>query len=89
MKGADMKFISFIFAIACATAAYAKKDVGDFNKALIEDVKAEVKYDSESFKKPSRSPASVGPSAVEKIDNQTKSVDKIEKNYKQVGHPQW
>lgn len=84
-----MKIISFIFALACATAAYASRDVGDFNKALLDGVRAEVKSDSESFKKPSRSPASVGASAIEKIEDQKKSVNKIEKNHNQLGQPNW
>lgn len=84
-----MKIISFIFALACATAAYAKTDAGDFNRALIEGIKAETRSDSDSFKKPSRAPASVEASPIEKIENQIHSVDKIEKNYKQVGQPQW
>lgn len=84
-----MKIMSFIFALACTTAAYAKTDAGDFNKALLEGVQAEVKSDSESFKRPTRSPASVGPSLVEKIEDQKKSVNKIEKNHKQLGQPNW
>ncbi len=84
-----MKIISFIFALACATAAYAKTDAGSFNRALLEDMKSETKADSESFKKPSRGPASVEASPIEKIENQKKSLDKIEKNHKQVGQPQW
>ncbi len=84
-----MKIISFIFALACATAAYAKTDAGEFNRAILEGIKADSKTDAESFKKPSRAPASVEVSPIQKIENQKKSVDKIEKNHKQVGQPQW
>lgn len=84
-----MKIISFFFALVCATAAYAKTDAGDFNRAILEGIKAETKADSESFRVPSRAAASVEVSPIEKIENQKQSVDKIEKNYKQVGQPQW
>jgi hypothetical protein len=84
-----MKIISFIFALVCATAAYAKTDAGDFNRAILEGIKAETKSDGDSFRVQSRAPASVEVSAIEKIENQKKSVDKMEKNYKQVGQPQW
>jgi hypothetical protein len=84
-----MKIISFIFALACATAAYAKTDVGDFNRAILEGIKAETKSDSDSFRVQSRAPASVEASPIDRIENQKKSLDKMEKNYKQVGQPQW
>jgi polyhydroxyalkanoate synthesis regulator phasin len=71
--------------------AFAGKTVKDFNKVLIDDVKTNVKKDDESFKtNQGRSPASI-PTATETevMQDQKKSIDKIEKNVKQLGPKEW
>jgi hypothetical protein len=84
-----MKIILSLGLILMTSSLWAKKDTGEFNRAMMEEIKLEVKADAESFKKPSRSPASVGPSPVEKIHDHKRSVDKIEKNQNQLGKPRW
>lgn len=86
-----MKFMSFMFALFCATAALAKSDAGLFNQAIREGIKQEVKKDGVVYKgnTPGRAPASVEPSKSEVIQNEHKSLDKVEKQYKQLGSPKW
>ena len=84
-----MRFLSFLFALGCVTAAFAKPDAGMFNKVMLEGMDSEIKKDSDSFKKPSRGPASVGPSKQEVILDHKKSINKTEKRDKQLGQPSW
>ncbi len=80
-----MKFLSFVFALFCAGAAFAKSDAGLFNQAVRESIKQEIKKDGEVFKKQSRSPASVEPT----YQKQEDIPDKLEKQHKQIGQPRW
>lgn len=80
-----MKFLSFVFALFCAGAAFAKMDAGHFNHAVRESIKQEIKKDGEVYKKTSRSPASVE----ETYQIEEKIPDKIEKQHKQIGRPSW
>lgn len=79
-----------MFALFCATAALAKTDAGLFNQAIREGIKQEVKKDGVVYKgTASRAPASVEPTQTEVIQNEQKSLDKVEKHYKQLGRPSW
>lgn len=80
-----MKFLSFIFALFCAGAAFAKMDAGLFNQAVRESIKQEIKKDGEVYKKSGRSPASVE----KNYQKQEELPDKIEKHHKQIGRPSW
>jgi RNA-splicing ligase RtcB len=81
-----MKFLSFVFALLCAGAAFAKADAGLFNHAVRESIKQEIKKDGEIYrKKVSRAPASVEKS----YQKQEEMPDKIEKQHKQLGRPSW
>ncbi len=85
-----MKFMSFMFALFCATAALAKSDEGLFNQAIREGIKSEMKKDGVVYKVvPGRAPASVEASQTDVIQNEQKSLDKVEKQYKQLGSPKW
>ena len=85
-----MKLLSFMFALFCAGAAFAKADPGFFNQAVRESIKQEMKKDGEAYKKEAnRAPASVSPSESEKVQSEQKSLDKVEKHYKQLGRPSW
>jgi len=85
-----MKFMSFMFALFCATAALAKSDAGLFNQAIREGIKQEDKKDGVMYKgSAGRAPASVEPSKADVIQNEQKSLDKVEKHYKQLGRPSW
>lgn len=85
-----MKFMSFMFALFCATAALAKSDAGLFNQAIREGIKQEIKKDGVVYKgSASRAPASVEPSKADVIQDEQKSLDKVEKQYKQLGSPNW
>jgi hypothetical protein len=82
-----MKFMSFMFALFCATAALAKTDAGLFNQAIREGIKQEVKKDGVIYKSPTagRSPASVPATD----DPKSYPANKIEKQHKQLGHSDW
>jgi ABC-type sugar transport system substrate-binding protein len=85
-----MKFMSLMFALLCATAALAKSDAGLFNQAIREGIKQEAKKDGVVYKvAPGRAPASVEATKTEVIQNEHKSLDKVEKQYKQLGSPKW
>ena len=85
-----MKFMSFMFALFCATAALAKSDAGLFNQAIREGIKQETKKDGVVYKVvPGRAPASVEASQIDVIQNDQKSLNKVEKQYKQLGSPTW
>ncbi len=58
----------------------------DFNRELAADLKSDLSKDEEKFRKvPTRGPASTTP--LEKVEFE--GPDKIEKNVKQLGHPNW
>ncbi|MBY0517128.1 MAG: hypothetical protein K2P81_09480 [Bacteriovoracaceae bacterium] len=84
-----MKFMSFLFALFCAGAALAKSDAGLFNAAIREGIKQEIKKDGVSLKQTGRFPASVEATETEVIQNEQKSIDKVEKQHKQLGLPSW
>lgn len=82
-----MKFMSFMFALFCATAALAKSDAGLFNQAIREGIKQEVKKDGVIYKGTSTNRA---PASVNVVEEPKKyPADKIEKQYKQLGHSDW
>ncbi len=81
-----MKFLSFVFALLCAGAAFAKTDAGLFNQAVRESIKQEIKKDGEIYRKE----ASRAPASVEKTyQKQEDMPDKLEKQHKQIGQPRW
>lgn len=84
-----MKLISFAFALFCAVAALAKTDATLFSQTVREDIKQDLNKNQETYRVNGRSPASVGPSPVEVIQQEQKSLDKVEKQLKQVGRPTW
>ena len=73
--------------------SWAQKNLKDFNQALNNSVKDSVKKDDQAFKrKAGRAPASIDTdeaSDVQRFESQKKSLDKIEKNVKQVGSKEW
>ena len=83
-----MKFWSFMLALFCAGAALAKSDSGKFNQAIMESVKSEMRKDGEVYRKDGRAPASVETNQ-EKLQDEQKNIDKMERQFKQVGHPSW
>ncbi len=85
-----MKVLSFFMALFCATAALAKQDAGLFNQAVRESIQEDMKKDGESYRPHAgRAPASVGPVQVDTYHTEHKNLDKVEKNYKQLGRPSW
>lgn len=85
-----MKFMSFMFALFCATAALAKSDAGLFNQAIREGIKQETKKDGVIYRNSiGRGPASMDTTQSEMIQDEQKSLDKVEKQYKQLGSPSW
>lgn len=85
-----MKLLSCFLALFCATAALAKQDAGLFNQAVRESIKIETKKDGVIYRpEASRAPASVTPSQTELYQKEKQNLDKVEKNYKQLGSPTW
>lgn len=80
-----MKYLPIVICFA-SLSAFAKSDVQDFNKALIQNVEEEVKQDEDRFRKTSigRFPASVQEKEPEFYEDQ-----KIDKTVRQTGHSKW
>lgn len=79
-----MKLI-ICLAVFCSFSAFAKTPT-NFNEALLDDVKKEVRKDDEKFKTPaSRSPASVET----KHEHVIEEIPKIDKNLRQIGPNKW
>lgn len=78
----------FIFAIlSLSLSAFAKPTAKDFNRSLLDNVKAEIKDEnSDQFKKTgiTRGPASVKPAGPVFHEN-----EKIDKNVRQLGSKNW
>ena len=78
-----MKFLLILSLSMMTITAFAKKPAKDFGAELLKDVKAEVKNDEATYKKPaaSRAPASIPtPVAEEKP---------LDKKTNQLGKPTW
>ncbi len=79
-----MKYL-LIFSVFISTA-FAKDNLNDFNKKLLENFEKDVKGDNDlSLRKnqgPSRGPASVAPVVIEEEQ-------KFDKNVRQTGHKDW
>ncbi len=84
-----MQVLSIIFAIICATAALARPSALQFNEAMREDLQKDIKQDADKYKKVTRGPASVEPVQPEVLLDETKALDKVEKQHKQLGNKSW
>lgn len=81
-----MKITFLTLVLIATTSAFAKEDVKQFNKVLLEDVQKDVKAENDfALKKaPMRGPASV--EAVEPIAEEN---SKLEKKERQFGTSKW
>ena len=84
-----MKIMSFVFALLCVGVAWAKPDAGLFSKAIREGIQEDSKASNVSVQGPGRAPASIEPTQAEYIQQEQKSLNKVEKQYKQLGSPSW
>ncbi len=84
-----MKILIISSVLLAASVALARPTAPQFNEALRESLKEDVRNDREIYRAPSRGPASVGPSMHEKLRHQKKATDKIEKQHKQLGTQEW
>jgi len=87
-----MKFsLTLLFVLASGLAM--GKDVKDFNKVLMEDVQKDINTDNDQALKTreavTRAPASVEEEEDSKSVDESKELDKIEKNFKQLGSKNW
>jgi hypothetical protein len=87
-----MKFsLTLLFVLASGLAM--GKDVKDFNKVLMEDVQKDINTDNDQALK-TRESVTRAPASVEEDEEATnlddsKELDKIEKNFKQLGSKNW
>ncbi len=86
-----MKFsLTLLFVLASGLAM--GKDVKDFNKVLMDDVQKDINTDNDQALK-TREAVTRAPASVEEEDSvsadETKELDKIEKNFKQLGSKNW
>lgn len=86
-----MKFsLTLLFVLASGLAM--GKDVKDFNKVLMDDVQKDINSDNDKALK-TREAVMRAPASVEEEDSmsvdETKELDKIEKNFKQLGSKNW
>jgi hypothetical protein len=80
-----MKFLTLVICFS-SFAAFAKTDVQDFNKALIQNVEKEVKQDEDRFRKTS---VGRGPASVQEKEPEFYGDQKIDKTVRQTGHSKW
>ena len=80
-----MKFI-ILSALLLSSFAWAKEPRKNFNKALMEDVKSDIRKDEDKFRvRPSRGPASVVPEVVPIPHKESP----IEKKDRIIGPERW
>jgi hypothetical protein len=85
-----MKLTLMMAMILGTTVAFAKNDVNEFNKALIEDVKHDLKTDNDQNLKSKNSPMR-GPASVETEPEETVITEdsKTDKKDRQLGTNKW
>ena len=87
-----MKTLIIISSILLSFNIFAAEKIGDFNRALMEDVKQDLRNDEDTYKARSRGPASVQEevttgSRLEDQMNQDKKIEKM--NFRQNQPSKW
>jgi hypothetical protein len=86
-----MKTLTLISTFLISLSAFANPKAGDFNRAIMEDVKDDLRQHEDVYKAPSRGPASVDEvSERKRLEDQMKQEKKIEKmNFRQNQPSKW
>ncbi len=81
-----MKYILCLIVIISFSANSKTKTKTDFNQALNEDVKNDIKKDDEKFRKQ----ATRGPASIQtEHENPIEDTPKLDKNVRQIGPNKW